>query len=210
MKMGGQNSKQRRLSEAGDGGKLPRTTSIEPRDSTSSASTAYVRGADQAGATAIPATPQPRNSISDAGALAGGPTGPIPAANLSTSLGRSAPSNAAQGLSPLSTSVGAVGGAPAMSIASPGADGANAAGATTMPAGPSGVRANDINLDEVVQRLLNVRNTKASKTLVVKNSEIMWICHRAREIFLDQPVLLELNPHPSLTICGDIHGRGSL
>ncbi|KAI9014155.1 Metallo-dependent phosphatase-like protein [Hyaloraphidium curvatum] len=160
----GQSGSKRRASEGGDGGKVPRTQSIEPRDSVSSQSTAYVRGELQ--------PPQGRLSLADAAPLAplvaGAAAPPAPAAPAPDALPPGSPAQAAP---------------------------------------PPGVRSNEINLDEVVQRLLNVRNTKSAKTLVVKNSEIMYICHRAREIFLDQPVLLELNPHPSLTICGDIHGQ---
>jgi hypothetical protein len=200
--MGSSNSKRRQSEGSGDAGKLPRTLSIEPRDSVSSGSTAYVRAdaVSSAASVASGSAGVGRNSISEANSS-------TPATGLGSALQR--PVAASQGLSPLATSVGSVGGIPAASITSPGAEGTSALGGAISP-GPAGARSNEINLDEVVQRLLNVRNTKAAKTLVVKNSEIMWICHRAREIFLDQPVLLELNPHPSLTICGDIHGRGFL
>ncbi|KAJ3338175.1 hypothetical protein HDU93_009910 [Gonapodya sp. JEL0774] len=68
-------------------------------------------------------------------------------------------------------------------------------------------RAAEISIDDIIQRLLGQRNGKPGKALPVKNQEIMFVCQRAREVFLDQPILLELNPHPSLTICGDIHGQ---
>ncbi|KXS11949.1 Metallo-dependent phosphatase [Gonapodya prolifera JEL478] len=68
-------------------------------------------------------------------------------------------------------------------------------------------RAAEISIDDIIQRLLGQRGAKPGKALPVKNQEIMFVCQRAREVFLDQPILLELNPHPSLTICGDIHGQ---
>ncbi|OUM56841.1 hypothetical protein PIROE2DRAFT_65335 [Piromyces sp. E2] len=72
------------------------------------------------------------------------------------------------------------------------------------------------NIDDIITRLLNVRpppnsstnmNSKFSKNLCIKNSEIIILLQRVREIFLDQPVLLHLTSNPSLAIAGDVHGR---
>ncbi|KAJ3067717.1 hypothetical protein HK102_007349 [Quaeritorhiza haematococci] len=68
----------------------------------------------------------------------------------------------------------------------------------------------DIDVDDIIARLLDVRNNtgkggKPSKSLCLKNSEVMAVCHRAREIFMEQPILLELNP--PVNIVGDIHGQ---
>jgi serine/threonine-protein phosphatase PP1 catalytic subunit len=72
------------------------------------------------------------------------------------------------------------------------------------------------NIDDIISRLLAVRpppnsstnmNSKYSKNLCVKNSEIITLLQKVREIFLDQPVLLHLTPNPSLAIAGDVHGQ---
>ena len=72
------------------------------------------------------------------------------------------------------------------------------------------------NIDDIINRLLAVRpppnsstnmNSKYSKNVCIKNSEIITLLQKVREIFLDQPVLLHLTPNPSLAIAGDVHGR---
>jgi serine/threonine-protein phosphatase PP1 catalytic subunit len=76
--------------------------------------------------------------------------------------------------------------------------------------------ASKFNIDDIISRLLNVRpppnsstnmNSKYSKNLCIKNSEIITLLQKVREIFLDQPVLLHLTPNPSLAIAGDVHGQ---
>ncbi|KAI8806649.1 Metallo-dependent phosphatase-like protein [Cladochytrium replicatum] len=61
------------------------------------------------------------------------------------------------------------------------------------------------DIDDLIQRLLDVRNSKPQKQLCLKNAEVTFVCQAAREIFLDQPVLLELNP--PVNVVGDIHGQ---
>jgi len=72
------------------------------------------------------------------------------------------------------------------------------------------------NIDDIISRLLSVRpppnsstnmNSKYSKNLCIKNSEIITLLQKVREVFLDQPVLLHLTPNPSLAIAGDVHGQ---
>jgi serine/threonine-protein phosphatase PP1 catalytic subunit len=60
------------------------------------------------------------------------------------------------------------------------------------------------DLDEFITRLLNARNQKFTKSVCLKNAEIIYICHRVREVFMDQPILLELNP--PVNIVGESHG----
>ena len=65
-----------------------------------------------------------------------------------------------------------------------------------------------IDVDDMIQRLLDVGYTgKVSKSLCLKNNEILAICQTAREIFLTQPTLLELSP--PVKIVGDVHGQYS-
>ncbi|KAH3681115.1 hypothetical protein WICPIJ_007920 [Wickerhamomyces pijperi] len=65
---------------------------------------------------------------------------------------------------------------------------------------------NSIDIEELIQRLLDAGYSgKRTKTLCLKNSEIVLICTKAREIFLSQPTLLELSP--PVKIVGDVHGQ---
>lgn len=65
-----------------------------------------------------------------------------------------------------------------------------------------------LDIDDMIQRLLDVGYTgKVSKSLCLKNAEIVAICQTAREIFLSQPTLIELSP--PVKIVGDVHGQYS-
>ncbi|PVH90876.1 serine/threonine-protein phosphatase PP-Z [Periconia macrospinosa] len=63
-----------------------------------------------------------------------------------------------------------------------------------------------IDLDDMIQRLLDAAYTgKVTKTVCLKNAEITAICSAAREVFLNQPALLELAA--PVKIVGDVHGQ---
>ncbi|KAJ3383354.1 hypothetical protein HDU92_004255 [Lobulomyces angularis] len=62
-----------------------------------------------------------------------------------------------------------------------------------------------LNLDSCIQRLLDCRNSKVVKNICLKQNEIFAICMATREVLLEQPILLELNP--SVNVVGDIHGQ---
>ncbi|NWH71564.1 PP1G phosphatase, partial [Piaya cayana] len=53
--------------------------------------------------------------------------------------------------------------------------------------------------------LLTVRGSKPGKNVQLQENEIRGLCLKSREIFLSQPILLELEA--PLKICGDIHGQ---
>ncbi|AEO66113.1 uncharacterized protein THITE_2113956 [Thermothielavioides terrestris NRRL 8126] len=64
----------------------------------------------------------------------------------------------------------------------------------------------DIDLDDFIKRLLDAAYAgKVTKSVCLKNAEITAICHRARELFLSQPALLELDA--PVKIVGDVHGQ---
>ncbi|KAM7208088.1 Metallo-dependent phosphatase-like protein [Naviculisporaceae sp. PSN 640] len=64
----------------------------------------------------------------------------------------------------------------------------------------------DIDLDDFIKRLLDAAYAgKVTKSVCLKNAEIMAICHRARECLLSQPALLELDA--PVKIVGDVHGQ---
>ncbi|KAJ5626313.1 hypothetical protein N7510_002622 [Penicillium lagena] len=62
-----------------------------------------------------------------------------------------------------------------------------------------------IDLDDAISRLLQAGKSKPTKRLCLTNTEIMSICSATRNLFLSQPILLELNA--PIHIVGDIHGQ---
>ena len=46
---------------------------------------------------------------------------------------------------------------------------------------------------------------KPNKLIVLTEGEIKWLCNTAKEIFISQPILIELET--PIRICGDIHGQ---
>ncbi|GAB6030193.1 serine/threonine protein phosphatase Sds21 [Chamberlinius hualienensis] len=63
------------------------------------------------------------------------------------------------------------------------------------------------DIDEIIDRLIKGRNEKPRKILVncVSEAEIRCLCYAAQDIFINQPMLLELEA--PLKICGDTHGQ---
>jgi serine/threonine-protein phosphatase PP1 catalytic subunit len=62
----------------------------------------------------------------------------------------------------------------------------------------------NLDIDKVIDKLLNVRGSKPGKLVNLTEAEIRGLCIKSREIFISQPILLELEA--PLKICGDIHG----
>lgn len=58
----------------------------------------------------------------------------------------------------------------------------------------------DLNVDHLITRLLEVRGCRPGKTVQMSENEIRALCHKSREIFLSQPILLELEA--PLKVCG--------
>ncbi|KYK54704.1 serine/threonine-protein phosphatase PP-Z [Drechmeria coniospora] len=88
---------------------------------------------------------------------------------------------------------------------------ADAAAAATSDASPAAGNVamadiKDIDLDDFIKRLLDAGYAaKVTKSVCLKNAEIVAICQRAREVFLSQPALLELDA--PVKIVGDVHGQ---
>ena len=51
---------------------------------------------------------------------------------------------------------------------------------------------NDVDLDSIIERLLEVRGSRSGKQVQLLEAEIRYLCTKAREIFISQPILLEL------------------
>jgi len=63
----------------------------------------------------------------------------------------------------------------------------------------------EVDCDSVIQRLLAVRGSRPGKQVQLAESEVRGLCLRARQIILEQPILLELEA--PIKICGDVHGQ---
>jgi len=63
----------------------------------------------------------------------------------------------------------------------------------------------ELDVDKVIEKLLSVTGSKPGKQVNLLESEIQGLVMTAREIFLSQPMLLELEA--PLKVCGDIHGQ---
>ncbi|KAL7412639.1 protein phosphatase 1 catalytic subunit [Mrakia frigida] len=62
-----------------------------------------------------------------------------------------------------------------------------------------------VDVDDIIDRLLEVRGNKPGKQVQLSSTEINYLAVKAREIFLAQPMLLELEA--PIKICGDVHGQ---
>mgnify|MGYP003610687453 FL=1 len=63
----------------------------------------------------------------------------------------------------------------------------------------------DLDIDSIIERLLEVRKSPPGKLVNLRESEILGLIAACREIFMEQPMLLELDS--PLKVCGDIHGQ---
>ena len=63
-----------------------------------------------------------------------------------------------------------------------------------------------VDIDTIIDQLLGVRGARPGRQVNLTEGEIRWLCIRAREIFSEQPVLLELEA--PIKICGKSLLRG--
>eukprot|EP00388_Colpodella_angusta_P010567 GDKJ01027468.1.p1 GENE.GDKJ01027468.1~~GDKJ01027468.1.p1 ORF type:complete len:303 (+),score=58.44 GDKJ01027468.1:49-957(+) len=63
----------------------------------------------------------------------------------------------------------------------------------------------DIDLDLILEKLLEVRGGRPGRPVQLTEQDIRGLCLKAREVFLSQSMLLELEA--PIKICGDIHGQ---
>lgn len=62
-----------------------------------------------------------------------------------------------------------------------------------------------IDVDSIIDRLLEARGSRQGRLVDLREEEIRGLCLLSREIFLRQPMLLELEA--PIKICGDTHGQ---
>jgi len=63
----------------------------------------------------------------------------------------------------------------------------------------------ELNVDDIIEKCLEPLGQKPGKMIQVPEPQLRLLCAQAREIFLEQSALLELEA--PLKICGDIHGQ---
>jgi len=63
----------------------------------------------------------------------------------------------------------------------------------------------DVNVDTIIEKLLEVRGQRPGKAVNLSETEIRFLCTTARDVFMSQEILLELEA--PIKICGDIHGQ---
>ena len=63
----------------------------------------------------------------------------------------------------------------------------------------------EIEIDKIIDKLLEVKGAKPGKQANLTEGEIRSLCVKSRDIFIAQPILLELEA--PIKICGDIHGQ---
>merc|ERR550525_2166661 len=64
-----------------------------------------------------------------------------------------------------------------------------------------------LDLDRIISQLLEVLSCRPGRLVQLTEGEICALCIRSRDIFMDQPILLELEC--PLKVCGDVHGQYS-
>ncbi|KAK0412760.1 hypothetical protein QR680_006392 [Steinernema hermaphroditum] len=60
-------------------------------------------------------------------------------------------------------------------------------------------------INDLIVRLLNVGQPDKGMTKTIKETEIISLCAKAREVFMSQAALVELEP--PVRVCGDTHGQ---
>ena len=63
---------------------------------------------------------------------------------------------------------------------------------------------NKLDVDAVIHQLINSGGNNGKK-VPIKEKDVSLVCKHAKEIFMEQPVFLELEA--PIKICGDVHGQ---
>jgi serine/threonine-protein phosphatase PP1 catalytic subunit len=57
-----------------------------------------------------------------------------------------------------------------------------------------------VDVDNIIDQLLSVRGSRPGRQVNLTENEVRWLCIKSKEIFTNQPVLLELEA--PIKICG--------
>mmetsp|Transcript_246 Transcript_246/g.401 ORF Transcript_246/g.401 Transcript_246/m.401 type:complete len:305 (+) Transcript_246:418-1332(+) len=63
----------------------------------------------------------------------------------------------------------------------------------------------DVNVDDLIEKLTSVKNSKPGTEVNLPEEDIIWLCRTSRDVFCSQPMLLEV--HAPIHVCGDTHGQ---
>ena len=63
----------------------------------------------------------------------------------------------------------------------------------------------EFDVDEIIFKLLQAKNYKPNQEVDLSEAEIRWLILKAKAIFMDQPVFIELDS--PINVCGDTHGQ---
>lgn len=67
-----------------------------------------------------------------------------------------------------------------------------------------------MDLDSIIDRLLEVRGSRPGKQVQLLETEIRYLCTKAREIFISQPILLELEAPIKVSWIHSAQSRASI
>lgn len=63
----------------------------------------------------------------------------------------------------------------------------------------------NIDVDEIIKKLLEIENVKGYRQVQLHEREIEFLCAESKDIFMNQNVVLEIEA--PINICGDVHGQ---
>lgn len=58
----------------------------------------------------------------------------------------------------------------------------------------------EADLDNIIEQLLSARGSRPGRQVNLSENEVKWLCVKSKEVFTNQPVLLELEA--PIKICG--------
>jgi hypothetical protein len=59
----------------------------------------------------------------------------------------------------------------------------------------------EMDVNNIIDQLLSVRGARPGRQVTLTENEIRWLCNKGREVFISQPVLLELEAPIKVRTC---------